>query len=133
MIGKLVALLAILTTAFSCAESIDHDTGLATKRAIEFAEATFVRGNVDQGYALLADKARSYVPLNIFSDKVSKMHPSGRPSKVTGISAEAVKGEKIVNVTLRGEGDGQFTYGISLTGTTASDYRVTTFSGGRSS
>jgi hypothetical protein len=60
------------------------------------------------------------------------MHPSGRPSKVVSLSAAPVKGEKIVNVTLRGEGDGQFMYGIALIGTAAADYRVSTFSGGRS-
>jgi hypothetical protein len=116
-----------------CAETFDHDTALATKRAIEFAEATFIRGNLDQGYAMLADKARAYVPLTIFADKVKQMHPSGRPTKIASLSAAPVKGEKIVNVTLRGEGDGQFMYGVALIGTAAADYRVSTFSGGRSS
>ena len=129
---KLAAMLLFLVMTGGCAENVDHDTALATKRAIEFAEAAFVRGNLDQGYAMLADKARAYVPLNIFADKVKQMHPSGRPSKIAGLSAAPIKGEKIVNVTLRGEGDGQFMYGIALIGTSAADYRVSTFSGGRS-
>jgi hypothetical protein len=129
---KLFLILPFLALAWGCAEKVDHDTSLATKRAVEFAEATFVRGNYDQGYAMLADKARSYVPLNIFVDKVKQMHPSGRPSKIAGISAEPVKGEKLVKVMLRGEGDGQFLYSIAVIGTAAEDYRVTTFSGGRS-
>ena len=129
---KLAAMLLFLVMTGGCAENFDHDTALATKRAIEFAEATFVRGNLDQGYAMLADKARAYVPLNIFADKVKQMHPSGRPSKIAGLTAAPIKGEKIVNVTLRGEGDGQFMYGIALIGTSAADYRVSTFSGGRS-
>lgn len=129
---KLFYLLVLIIIA-SCAESFDHDKVLATKRAIEFAEATFVRGNLDQGYAMMADKARSYVPLKIFADKVNKMHPSGRPGKIAGLSAEPVKGEKIIHVTLRGEGDGQFVYTILVIGTSATDYRVSTFSGGRSS
>ncbi|MGZ9220046.1 MAG: hypothetical protein ACXW5W_23775 [Candidatus Binatia bacterium] len=129
---KLAAMLLFLVMTGGCAENVDHDTALATKRAIEFAEATFVRGNLDQGYAMLADKARAYVPLNIFADKVKQMHPSGRPSKIASLTAAPVKGEKIVNVTLRGEGDGQFMYGIALIGTSAADYRVSTFSGGRS-
>jgi hypothetical protein len=129
---KLAAMLLFLVMTGGCAENVDHDTALATKRAIEFAEAAFVRGNLDQGYAMLADKARAYVPLNIFADKVKQMHPSGRPSKIASLSAAPVKGEKIVNVTLRGEGDGQFMYGIALIGTAAADYRVSTFSGGRS-
>lgn len=117
----------------SCAESFEHDKALASKRAVEFAEATFVRGNFDQGYAMMADKVRSYVPLNIFTDKVNKMHPSGRPGKIASLSAEPVKGERIIHVTLRGEGDGQFIYTIAVIGTSATDYRVSTFSGGRSS
>jgi hypothetical protein len=129
---KLAAMLLFLVMTGGCAENVDHDTALATKRAIEFAEAAFVRGNLDQGYAMLADKARAYVPLNIFADKVKQMHPSGRPSKIASLSAAPIKGEKIVNVTLRGEGDGQFMYGIALIGTAAADYRVSTFSGGRS-
>ena len=129
---KLAAMLLFLVMTGGCAENVDHDTALATKRAIEFAEAAFVRGNLDQGYAMLADKARAYVPLNIFADKVKQMHPSGRPSKIASLSAAPIKGEKIVNVTLRGEGDGQFMYGIALIGTAAADYRVSTCSGGRS-
>lgn len=128
-----ISILLFVVVAWGCAGNVDHDSALATKRAIEFAEATFVRGNYDQGYAMLADKARSYVPLNIFVDKVKQMHPSGRPNKIAGLSAAPVKGEKLVTVTLRGEGDGQFLYTIALIGTAAEDYRVTTFSGGRSS
>lgn len=122
----------ILGVGVGCGEPFDHDKALASKRAIEFAEAAFVRGNLDQSYAMMADKARSYVPLNIFTDKVNKMHPSGRPSKITAQSVDPVKGEKIVNVILRGEGEGQFTYSISVIGTAASDYGVSRFSGGRS-
>jgi hypothetical protein len=127
------ALLLFLAMTAACAGNIDHDTALATKRAVEFAEAAFVRGNLDQGYGMLADKARSYVPINIFADKVKQMHPSGRPNRVVGLSAAPVKGERLINVTVRGEGDGQFLYNIALIGTAADDYRVTTFSGGRSS
>ncbi|HET9916938.1 MAG TPA: hypothetical protein VFQ89_07510 [Candidatus Binatia bacterium] len=130
---KLALILLLLALPSGCAEHFDHDTALATKRAVEFAEATFVRGDLDQGYAMLADKARNYVPLNIFSDKVKQMHPSGRPNKIAGLSATPVKGEKLITVTVRGEGDGQFLYTITVIGTAAEDYRVTTFSGGRSS
>jgi hypothetical protein len=126
-------LLLFMGMAGGCAEKIDHDTTLATKRALEFAEATFVRGNLDQGYGMLADKARNYIPMNIFADKVKQMHPSGRPNKIAGLSAAPVKGEKLVTVTVRGEGDGQFLYTIAVLGTATDDYRVTTFNGGRSS
>ena len=131
---KMLAVLILLTATFGCAEKFDHDTELAAKRALEFADATFVRRNLDKGYALLADKARSYVPPDIFADKVTKMHPSGYPGKVTGAGAVPVKGEKIVQVRVRGEGNGErFEYAVSVTGTAATDYRVTLFSGGRTS
>jgi len=130
---RFALILLLMALSGGCAEHFDHDTALATKRAVEFAEATFVRGDLDQGYAMLADKARNYVPLNIFSDKVKQMHPSGRPNKIAGLSATPVKGEKLITVTVRGEGDGQFLYTITVIGTAAEDYRVTTFSGGRSS
>jgi hypothetical protein len=130
---KTLALLCLLLLASACAEEVRHDDKLAMARAVEFAETTFVRRNLDRGYALLADKARSYVPPDIFADKVTKMHPSGYPAKVTGAGAVPVKGEKIVQVRVRGEGSGErFEYAVSVTGTAATDYRVTTFGGGRS-
>jgi len=130
---KTLALLCLLLLPSACAEEVSHDEKLATARAVEFAETTFVRRNLDKGYALLADKARSYVPLDIFASKVAKMHPNGYPVKVTGAGAVPVKGEKIVQVRVRGEGSGErFEYAVSVTGTAATDYRVTTFGGGRS-
>jgi hypothetical protein len=131
---KMLAALLLLSAIFGCAEKFDHDTELAAKRALEFADATFVRRNLEKGYALLADKARSYVPPDIFADKVTKMHPSGYPGKVTAAGAVPVKGEKIVQVRVRGESSGaRYEYAVTLTGTAATDYRVTLFSGGRTS
>jgi hypothetical protein len=130
--GILIAAIFSLIGMFGCAESIEHDSKLASKRAVEFAEATFVRRNLDKGYALLADKARSYVPTEKFNEKVTKMHPNGYPSRVTAVNAVAVPGERIVNVSLRGEGSaGAFDYAVTLVGTAATDYQVTTFAGGR--
>jgi hypothetical protein len=132
--GIIIAAIFLLTGMFGCAESIEHDSNLASRRAVEFAEATFVRRNLDKGYALLADKARSYVPMEKFNEKVTKMHPNGHPSRVTAVNAVAVPGERIVNVRLRGQGSaGAFDYAVTLVGTAATDYRVTTFAGGRSS
>ena len=127
--------LCLLAALTGCAEEITHDEKLAATRAVEFAETTFVRRNLDKGYALLADKARSYVPLEIFTDKVTKMHAGGYPSKVTAVgSVLPVKGEKIIHVRLSGEGGGErFEYAVTVAGSAATDYRVTTFSGGRAS
>jgi len=131
---RIIAVIFLFMGMFGCAESIEHDSNLATKRAVEFAEATFVRRNLDKGYALLADKARNYVPIEKFNEKVARMHPNGHPSKVTAVNAVTVPGERIVNVSLRGEGSaGPFDYAVSLAGTASTDYRVTTFAGGRSS
>jgi hypothetical protein len=131
---KIFAALFILATSFGCAEKIEHDVDLARKRAVEFAETVFVRRNLDKGYALLADKVRSYVPMEKFNEKLTKMHPNGHPSNVTAVRAEPVLGEKIIHVSLHGEGGGgQFEYGITVVGTATTDYRVTTFHGGRTS
>lgn len=135
MTVKVLTLLFLLFLPWGCAEEITHDEKLAATRAVEFAEATFVRRHLDKGYALLTDKTRAYVPLEIFTDKVTKMHPSGYPSKVTPVgSVLPVKGEKIIHVRLRGDGGGgRFEYAVTVAGTAATDYRVTTFSGGRTS
>lgn len=122
-----ILLLLVIMTA-GCGESFEHDTGLATKRAVEFAETAFVRGNIEQGHALLADNARGYVPLDKFAEKVNSMHRSGRPTQVSGVSATPVRGDKLVKVKVRGSGAGPFDYDITLAGTAASDYRVTIFS-----
>lgn len=114
-----------------CAEQFDHDIDLARKGAIEFAEAAFVRRNMDKGYALLADNARSYVPLDKFTEKVKQMHRSGYPDKITALDVVPVKGEKLVHVRLRGRGsEGSFEYTLALSGTRDTGYRVTIFNGG---
>ena len=131
---KTLTLLCLLLLPSACAEEVSHDEKLATARAVEFAETTFVRRNLERGYDLQADKVRSYVPLDKFMDKVKLVHRDGFPSKVTAAGAVPVKGEKLIHVRLRGEGGGErYQYGVTLTGTAATDYRVTNFSGGRTS
>jgi hypothetical protein len=122
----------MLSAALGCAEKFEHDLELAAKRAQEFADTTFVRRNLERGYELQADKARAYVPLDKFMDKVNLMHRGGYPIRIRTTGAAPVKGEKLVNVSLRGDGDGQFSYQITLAGTAAADYRVVTFTGGQS-
>jgi hypothetical protein len=124
----------LLLMLFGCGENIQHDTDLAARRAVEFAELAFVRQNLEKSHLLLADSARSYVPLDKFRETIVKSHPSGYPTRVTAVRAEPVKGEKAVYVLVRGEASsGNFQYSLTLTGTAASDYRVTIFHGGRSS
>ncbi len=124
----------LLLMLFGCGENIQHDTELAARRAVEFAELAFVRQNLEKSHLLLADSARSYVPLDKFRETIVKSHPSGYPTRVTAVRSEPVKGEKAVYVLVRGEASsGNFQYSLTLTGTAASDYRVTIFHGGRSS
>jgi hypothetical protein len=127
-----LASLCLLMSLVGCSENYTHDENSATMRAVEFAEVAFVQHNFDKGYLLLADKARAYVPLEKFKETVTFMHPNGYPIKMTAVGAAAVKGEKIVNVSLRGNGRGgePFDYALSLAGTAQAGYRVTRFSGG---
>lgn len=132
--ARITSTLLLLTLLFGCGENIQHDTDLAARRAVEFAEMAFVRQNLENSYLLLADSARSYVPLDKFRETIVKLHPSGYPSKVAAVRSEPVKGEKAVYVLVRGEArTGLFQYSLTLAGTAATDYRVTIFHGGRSS
>lgn len=118
----------LLIPLFACTENYQHDPDLAAKRAVEFAEVAFVRQDIDKSYLLLADKARSYVPLEKFRETIVKYHLNGYPRKVSATTAVPVSGEKVINVSLRGEGnDGQFGYALTVAGTATTDYRVTTF------
>src|SRR5262249_18589051 len=121
----------VLVGLAGCSDNYTHDENAATLGAVEFAQVAFVQHDLDKGYLLLADKARAYVPLEKFKETVTSMHPNGYPSRVKAMGAQPVKGEKIVNVALSGDGPGgQFNYGLSLAGTAQAGYRVTTFSGG---
>ena len=125
------SVLCFLITLTGCAEDYTHDANLATRRAVEFAEIAFVKHDPERGYLLLANKARAYVPMEKFKEKVTAIHPNGYPTKVMATGAVPIQGEKIVQVTLRGEGGGrQFGYALTVVGTAQADYRVTTFNGG---
>ena len=128
----LASLCLLMMSLAGCSENYTHDENSAAMRAVEFAEVAFVQHDFDKGYLLLADKARAYVPLEKFKEKVKYMHPNGYPIKVTAAGAAAIKGEKIVNVSLRGSGrrGESFDYALALAGTAQSGYRVTTFNGG---
>ena len=131
---RITSTLLLLILLFGCGENIQHDTDLAARRAVEFAELAFVRQNHEKSHLLLADNARSYVPLDKFRETIVKSHPSGYPTKVSALRAAPVKGEKVVYVLVRGEASSSlFEYSLTLAGTAATDYRVTIFNGGRSS
>ena len=132
MMQRCLAVFCLLLGLAGCSENYTHDEKLAAEQAVEFAEAAFVQHDFDRSYLLLADKARAYVPLEKFKEKVTYMHPNGYPIKVSIVSASAVFGEKIVNVMLHGSGrhGEQFEYALTMAGTAQTGYRVTTFGGG---
>jgi hypothetical protein len=131
MVQRGFAVFFLLMSLAGCSENYTHDEDAAAMRAVEFAEVAFVQHDFDKGYLLLGDKARAYVPLEKFKETVTFMHPNGYPNKVEAVGAAAVKGEKIVNVSLRGYGrSGElFRYAFTLAGTAQAGYRVATFSG----
>src|SRR5689334_20993789 len=74
--------LAVLWGLPSGCESITHNEELAAKRAEEFAEVALVKQDLDGAYAMMSSKARSYLPLEIFKDTMSKSHPDGYPRMI---------------------------------------------------
>ncbi|HEY7165087.1 MAG TPA: hypothetical protein VIB79_11025 [Candidatus Binatia bacterium] len=128
---KYTVLLLLLVASAACGKAIEHDPTLAARRAVEFARAAFVRGDVDSAYALLAPSARGYVPLEKFKETLSRLHPSGRPSRVSAIEYEPMPGEKGIYIYLLGRDSGEeFEYTVTLEGTASTDYRVTKFTRG---
>jgi hypothetical protein len=118
----------------SCAESIKHDEILAGKRAVEFAQVAFVKQDVEKAYALLADSAKGYVPLEKFKETLSRMHPSLHPTSVTATEYEPMPGEKAIYIYITGETSGeQLQYTLTMLGTAANDYKVSRFNRGNSS
>src|ERR1051325_9183603 len=118
--------LLLLASVVSCNKPVEHDPTLAARRAVEFARAAFVRGDIDAAYGLLADSARRYVPLEKFRETVARLHPNGRPSRVSAVEYEPMPGEKGIYIYLVGRDSGEeFEYTITLEGSASTDYRVT--------
>jgi hypothetical protein len=112
----------------SCMESFDHDAVSAGKKAEEFARVTFVRGEFENGYALLADGTKRYVSLGQFKAVVSKLHPNAFPKTVTASEFEPMPGEKAIYIFLAGENAGaRFYYRLTMEGTATTGYKVLRF------
>jgi hypothetical protein len=131
-IGKIrtvkILLLALLLSMAACAEKVDHDAQLATRRAEEFARVVFVNQNLEKGYPMLAEGTRRYVSIGQFKEVISKLHPNGYPTVVRATGDEPMKGEKAIYIYLTGENSGrQFYYRLTMEGTAATDYRVLRF------
>ena len=114
-----------------CVGSIDHDEALAGRRAVEFAQAAFVKHDMGKGYDLLSASAKRYVSLEKFKETVSRLHPRAFPTSVTATEYEPMAGEKAIYIFLNGENSGEhFYYRLTLEGTAATDYRVSTLDRG---
>jgi hypothetical protein len=109
-------------------ESFDHDAASASRKAEEFARVTFVRGDFENGYTLLADGTKRYVSLGQFKEVVSKLHPNAFPKTITAAEYEPMPGEKAIYIFLAGENAGaRFYYRLTMEGTAATGYKVLRF------
>jgi hypothetical protein len=112
----------------ACKGSIDHDEISAAKTAVEFAQAAFVRHDIESSYPLLSDSARRYVPPEKFKETLSRLHPRAFPVSVTATEYEPMHGEKAIHIYLTGENSGErFYYRLTLEGAAATGYRVARF------
>ena len=124
-------LLTFIVGLMGCVGSIDHDEALAGRRAVEFAQVAFVRHDIERGYALLSASAKRYVSLEKFKETVSRLHPRAFPTSVTATEYEPMAGETAIYIFLTGENSGEhFYYRLTLEGTAATDYRVSTLDRG---
>ena len=124
---------ACIIGCIACGDPINHDAALAGKRAIEFAKVAFVQQDVEKAYAMLSGNTKRYVPLEKFKETLSRLHPSGHPSKVTAIEYEPMPGEKAIYIYITGEdSSGSFEYTLTMEGTASTDYRVSKIARGAS-
>jgi hypothetical protein len=109
----------------SCMETIKHDESSARKKAEEFARVAFVKQDVENGYALLADGTKRYVSQEQFKAVLSKLHPKAFPKTVAALEYEPMPGEKAIYVFLTGENSGEhFYYRLTMEGTATTGYKV---------
>jgi hypothetical protein len=114
-----------------CVESVTHDAVVAARKAEEFAQIAFVKQNIENGYALLADGTKRYVSLAQFKEVLSKLHPRGLPKTVVASEYEPMAGEKAIYIFLTGENSGEhFYYRLTMAGSAATDYKVLRFDRG---
>lgn len=123
-----------LTGSLSCAEAVKHDPELAARRAVEFARVALVQQNVDKAYELLSPSTKRYVPREKFKETLSRLNPSGRPSRIMAIEYEPMAGEKAIYIYVVGQDAGeQYAYTVTMEGTASTDYRVSKITRGTSS
>jgi len=123
--GYYFCLLVFAVGAMSCMETINHDESSVRKKAEEFARVAFVKQDVENGYALLADGTKRYVSQEQFKAVLSKLHPKAFPKTVTALEYEPMPGEKAIYVFLTGENSGEhFYYRLTMECTATTGYKV---------
>jgi hypothetical protein len=123
--GYRLYLLILALFLMGCIESIDHDAAVAGKKAEEFAQVVFVKQDVENGYALLADGAKRYVSREQFKKVLAKLHPGAYPKNVKATEYEPMPGEKAIYIFLLGDNSGErFYYRLTLEGTAKTPYKV---------
>ncbi|HEU4341016.1 MAG TPA: hypothetical protein VFU31_05545, partial [Candidatus Binatia bacterium] len=84
-----------------------------------------VRQDFENGYALLSDSAKRYVPLEKFKETMLRLHPKTFPASVTATQYEPMPGETAIYIYVVGENSGErFYYTLTMEGTSRSGYRV---------
>ncbi len=131
-LGRLsTPIFCLLALIPGCAGTAKHDPQLAAKRAIEFAQVTFVNKNFDQGYDLLAPGGKRYISREKFIETVTRVHPRGFPTKVTAREYQPMPGENALWIYLVGQNsEEQFQYRFTMEATGNGDYQVLTFDSG---
>ena len=127
-LGYHFCLLMFAVGLIGCMETIHHDESSAGKKAEEFARVAFVKQDVENGYALLADGTKRYVSQEQFNAVLSKLHPKAFPRTVTALEYEPMPGEKAIYIFLTGENSGEhFYYRLTMEGTATTGYKVLRF------
>ena len=104
---------------------IVHDETIAAKKAEEFGEVVFVRGETEEGYGLLASQVRRSVPLQDFEDIIRQMHPKTAPTFIKATEYEKMPEQRAMTIYLFGKRESEeFHYRLVMLGTATSDYRV---------
>ena len=117
--------IALAACFAGCSDPITHNEELAGKRALEFAEVALVKHDLDAAYALLSNKAKSYIPVEKFKETIRRLHPNGYPLTVRTTGSKPMMDEKAIYIFLSADtANSQFHYTLTLTGTAASDYKV---------
>ena len=129
--ATLRGLLIVVLIIDGCAQAIKHDEAAAARRAIEFAQATFVDQNFDRAYDLLSAGGKRHLSLETFKQTVTRMHSRGFPTKVTAKEFQPMPGEDAIWIYLVGQNsEDQFGYRLTMESDGHGDYKVLTFDSG---